>query len=190
MRLLRKIYSFSQKEGEKQFSLNVYLSDSSASPIIINIKKNGKESSIRLSSRTELVNFMKSYGDTIFQDFSQKVDLDDILGEMEKRVSDSVMYDTTNIMPSVSVAPEIGDIVVDNYTGKLGRVVLVEYIGEYHFPIYHVLWEDGTRSVRVAVQMRVALSREELEKEKTDWNRIREMIDERGKLFDPYGDVK
>lgn len=179
MDILQRIFSYSESEEGKSFSLKVFIGRNV--PYIIQISKNGKTTELRAYSLLEVAGIVKSYGDHIYKLFRESVD-EDLPETIEKNldlneldISDA-LYDRPFGFQHFEHAL-VGDIVKDVWNkDKYGKVVAVEYIGPTHRPLYHVVWEDGTKTVNTAYQLIVVQRAEDITS--ADLNKIRRLKEE------------
>lgn len=156
MEILQRIFSYSEKDEGKSFSLKVFIGRKI--PYIIQISKNGKTTELHAYSILEVAGIVRSYGDKIYNLFKESIDED--IPEVVKKNLD---LDEINISDALNERPFgiqhfehalVGDIVKDVWNkNKFGKVVAVEYIGSTHRPLYHVVWEDGTKTVNTPYQL-------------------------------------
>jgi len=200
--VLKSIFSYSEKDKEgRVFKLTVYeVLDDPYGGYIIRVSKGEKgEVSARHLSLDSVLSQLKLYGDDIYKAFVEKVkerfeDVDEFstnTPEAQKDVLMSLAIHDYYAKKDIRPAPLPGDIVEDIYSKRLGVVEYIEYIGANHFPIYQVRWEDGSRSTRITMQLRVVKPREELEIAEIDFDRIKEeILNGRTKPLDKYVSFK
>jgi len=179
----RSLFTYTGNEGEKTFKITVYeVVDDPVVKYVIKVNKNGKEVSAKHTTLDSVINQIKLYGTDVYEAFINKVkdrlESSDVsetsVPESQADVILSLAINSYYSKMDIKAAPVPGDIVEDVYSKRLGVVEYVEYVGANHFPIYQVRWEDGTRSTRVSMQLRVVVPREDATINDIDFERIKE----------------
>jgi hypothetical protein len=168
MEVLQRIFTYTKVDGEKKVTIKVYVGK--RVPYVVEQDKNGKKSTYNIFSFADLVSLLKGFGQEVFDKFVEESDVE----KAQEVVSDTHNFNELSaeylilsdpIISQFFDSPLEGDVVKDRTQDRYGKVIAIEYLGGGHgtkLPIYHVLWEDGSKSICNAYQLMVVERRETL----------------------------